>query len=394
MHFVFTTLGYHPDITGGAFRYVTELAEGLARRSHRVEVIYPSGSDEGPRKTSENRNSVLLHRFRIKSASFAFNWLDRNNAARERLRIIRADDPGAAIVSCHGYFASAVSRSGGQIISLFTGPWAEEFLQSNTLAAHPFLRRKILAPALKKVERTGLEQSQAICTISRYYQENIPAWHPGLRKPIEVIEGGVNLSQFHPFPDRSKIRERYQAGPNDFVFLAVRRLEPRMGLHQLIDAFRPIAAEIPGARLWIGGDGSERDSLLERIKSFRLDDRVQMLGFIPEPQLPLRYAAADCTVMPSVDLEGFGLATVESLACGTPVLGSSRGATPEILNRLDSSLVYQSAADLTVKMRSVLKAPAILPTRAACWNFAEANYSWDRVVGAFERLCLRLPVSL
>lgn len=392
VHFVFTTLGYHPDITGGAFRYVTELAEGLARRGHKLQAIYPSIDDSGPRKSTEHRNGVILHRFRIQHAAFWHNWLDRNSAARERLKIIRHDDPGAAIISCHGYFASAVARSGGQIVSLFTGPWAEEFLQSPTLKSRPYLRERLIAPTLRKVERTALDRSQAVVTISRYYEKNLPAWHLDLRPPIEVIEGGVNLAQFRPVTDRAKLRARFELNSNDFVFLTVRRLEPRMGVRDLIESFRPVAAEFPHARLWIGGAGSERAALEEQIVSLGLQPRVQMLGFIPEADLPLRYAAADCMVMPSVDLEGFGLATVEALACGTPVIGSNRGATPEILEKLDPKLLYATQAELTAKMRAVTLDPALLPARGACSDFAAANYSWERVVTTFERFCLRLPM--
>jgi glycosyltransferase involved in cell wall biosynthesis len=391
VHFVFTTLGYHPENIGGAFRYVTEIAEGLARRGHRVEVVYPSIIEADSPRATEHRNGVILHRFRVPRASFWRNWFDRNRALRDILRTIRRDDPYCFIISCHGYFANAVTCVGGDIISLFTGPWAEEFLQSRTLASRPFLREKLIAPALRKVEKSGLQHSRFILTISQYYLRHLPQWHPEISRPIHVIEGGVNLEQFRPPPDRDKVRSRLGLSSDDFLFLAVRRLETRMGLLELVDAFAKVAAEFPKARLWIGGTGSQREALEERIHSHSLTNRARLLGFIPEADLASHYAAADCVIMPSIDLEGFGLATVEALACGAPVLGSRHGATPEILEPLDASLLYAAPADLEKKLRGVLAQPEALPSRARCRAYAEERYSWERPIAAFERFCLGAP---
>jgi glycosyltransferase involved in cell wall biosynthesis len=111
------------------------------------------------------------------------------------------------------------------------------------------------------------------------------------------------------------------------------------------------------------------------------------LGFIPEGVLADHYAAADCSVMPSVDLEGFGLSTVESLACGTPVIGTRRGATPEILEPLSANLLYDAPTDLPAKLRAVLKEPSLLPSSQECREYAEARYSWAGPVTAMERIC-------
>jgi hypothetical protein len=75
VHFVFTTLGYHPDQTGGAFRYATEIAEGLAALGHTVHVIYPSMETGSPREVQERRNGVHLHRFSVRRMAFFKNWL-------------------------------------------------------------------------------------------------------------------------------------------------------------------------------------------------------------------------------------------------------------------------------------------------------------------------------
>jgi glycosyltransferase involved in cell wall biosynthesis len=90
--------------------------------------------------------------------------------------------------------------------------------------------------------------------------------------------------------------------------------------------------------------------------------------------------------MPSLDLEGFGLATVESLACGTPVLGSDAGATPELLGPLDNQLLY-SACDptaLTRTLTGLLNGSQRLPDRERCSDYARTAFPWERPVNAFE----------
>ena len=65
--------------------------------------------------------------------------------------------------------------------------------------------------------------------------------------------------------------------------------------------------------LLIGGEGQLRPQLEELIRSKGLQDAVQLLGFVPEDQLAKYYQASDLVVMPTLQLEGFGLVTVEAL---------------------------------------------------------------------------------
>jgi glycosyltransferase involved in cell wall biosynthesis len=71
---------------------------------------------------------------------------------------------------------------------------------------------------------------------------------------------------------------------------------------------------------------------------------VRFVGRLSDADLVNSYRTADVVVMPSQALEGFGLTTAEALACGTPVVGTPIGATPELLGCIDSALV---AADAT-----------------------------------------------
>lgn len=389
---MFVSLGFHPDLTGGAYRYVTEVATRLAARGHRTTILVPSPDPSLP--GTEHLGPLRIIRVQTSHTWFALNWLRKNLAARRVASTIDRATPSPCWVSCHGFLAPVLAGRWQRTISLFTGPWAEEYLFSQQTGARgiapPIARR--IAAALRSVERYGLRRSRRICTISQYYIERLPDWHPGHLPPIDNISGGADFDRFHPCKDRLAARAKFGVGNQERVLLTVRRLDPRMGLTSLVESFARIAPKHPNARLWLAGRGPQADVLSQAIRQSGLESKARLLGFVPEADLPDLYNAADCCVMPSLDLEGFGLATVESLACGTPVLGSDSGATPELLLPLDRSLVFKTAvsADLDASLSRALGSPESLPSRSRCAEYARSRFSWDGPADGLERALRRV----
>jgi len=105
------------------------------------------------------------------------------------------------------------------------------------------------------------------------------------------------------------------------------------------------------------------------------------------------FQAADLFVLPSVALEAFGLVTVEALACGTPVLGTQRCATPEILAPLDERLLIPR--DDAQAIAEAILGPGIAIAREPgfadrCRRHVVERYTWERVAAAFEQLIRQL----
>jgi glycosyltransferase involved in cell wall biosynthesis len=111
-----------------------------------------------------------------------------------------------------------------------------------------------------------------------------------------------------------------------------------MGLAQLIRAMSLLP---PHIELTIGGRGPLQDELMGLISSLGLSERVRLAGHVPDEDLPHFYSSANWFVLPTVALEGFGLVTLESLSCGTPVLGTRIGATPELLEKFDPQWIIE-----------------------------------------------------
>jgi len=394
MQLIFVTLGYHPDSVGGAYRYIADLAERLAARGHEVSVIYPVAA--GVSLEQDTLNGVKRLRYPDAEGMFFANWNTENRLAR--LLWLQATHYGkkpAQTIICHAFFSPLLHVSGPTTLFLFTGPWAEEYRFARQ-AQELGVGRKALDVVIRRTMRISggqaLRRCRAIVTISQYYQRELPQWHGEGLPPVRVIFGGVDLQRFQPPADRAAVRAHWKLADQDFLFLTVRRLDPRMGLANLLRAFAPVALNFPNARLWLAGKGPEAPALEALIRELKLEHHVRLLGFVPEADLPSLYAAADCTLMPSLDLEGFGLATVESLACGTPVMGTLSGATPELLRPLDPHLLFEAGepAALTNRLETVLKKPASLPARDKCRAYAEERFSWDLPVNKFEDVLKQL----
>lgn len=390
-YFIFLTLGFHPDQVGGAFRYVAEVATRLAARGHRVEVICPNPANRLP--ATETRRGVTLLRFPNGEGFFWTNWRRENAAARGLLHACLANAGPAArplVVVCHAFLAPAAADAPAPQVALFTGPWAEEFLFSRQARRRSLPKRcfdTLVAERLRAVERAGLVRARRILTISEYYVAQLPHWHPAALPPVTMMSGGVDAETFCPVTVRAAVRTKLGLAPDEFVFLTVRRPDPRMGLLTLLEAFAVARREHPQARLWLAGTGPQRDELTARAAALGLGEAVRFHGFVPDAELPDCYRAADCTVVLSLALEGFGLVTAESLACGTPVLGSDSGATPELLAPLGRHLLFPSgsAESLADKLGEVLASPASLPARERCRDYAVRAFSWDRPVAALEQ---------
>jgi glycosyltransferase involved in cell wall biosynthesis len=118
------------------------------------------------------------------------------------------------------------------------------------------------------------------------------------------------------------------------------------------------------------------------ISRLGLSDCVRLVGFVPDDVLPMMYAAADAFVLPTAELECFGIIALESLACGRPVLATPVGAIPEILQQVEPRWLTRDASPGAIAERLVdfLKGDLPVASPESLRSLVVQNYSYDTVI--------------
>jgi glycosyltransferase involved in cell wall biosynthesis len=254
----------------------------------------------------------------------------------------------------------------------FHGPWAMESAVEG--ASSVTIRAK------RAIEWLVYGRGTFFITLSRAFAKLLHDSYGADPDRIRVIPGGVSSSSFIA-DTRDDARERLGWPSHRPIVLVVRRLARRMGLEDVISAGVEIRRRIPGVLILIAGSGSLAQELQTRITAAGLGQTIQLIGFIPDPLLPLAYRAADLTLVTSVALEGFGLIVVESLAAGTPVLVTPVGGLPETIELLSPQCVLQAVGPRAVAdgVIAALCGALSLPSSAECTSFARERYHWPTV---------------
>jgi glycosyltransferase involved in cell wall biosynthesis len=234
----------------------------------------------------------------------------------------------------------------------------------------------------KYIEHKVYARAQHVVTLSHYMKRVLMETYAFPEERISVIPGGVNTDQFKHTLSRGEARRRLGLTLDRPIILTVRRLERRMGLHNLIDAMAEVVRAHSDALMLIVGKGPLRNELDQHIAAKHLTANIRTVGAVTDEALTLLYRAADFSIVSTTCYEGFGLILLESLASGTPVLGTPVGAIPEVLCPLSSSLLLESAAPqhLAQGIHEVLTGKRVLPTTELCETYAAENYAWPFVV--------------
>lgn len=388
-------------IRGGAERVLWEQASRLAAYGHRVRILSRS-PDEGISNTIERQGVSVSHFPCDRSTPLRF-LLSSIRSARNAANQLLNDEPADVLHFHQPFSAYGVLRStqieGIPRLYTYHSPSPLEYGTRKGMTRHHRVGPIgwLAQVLLWAIERACLQRVTRIHALSDFSADLLWRLYGIPSDRIVRIPGGADTERFVPAPDRNVVRQALGLPAGIPLLLTVRNLEARMGLDTLIRALATLRQTTPDMLLLIGGTGSLRSQLESLVESLQLQAYVRFLGFIPDADLPRYYQAADAFVLPTRELEGFGLTTVEALACGTPVLGTAVGATPEILRPLDPSLLMrattpeamaESLATLLFRMRE--KPNDWTRLRADCRRHAESHYGWEGAVSRLEAALFRL----
>ena len=271
----------------------------------------------------------------------------------------------------------------------------EEFISRNPFPSS-LIRKvsyKIEAWIRKTLERKIIKRCDKIIVLSNYTKKKLESIHTIPSFKIHVIPGGVDLNKFSPSSSPENIRERLKIPKNKIVLLTIRNLVYRMGLDRLIISMKYVISKNSKVLLLIGGEGPLYDKLNKLVLNLGLSKYIRFLGYIPDDILSDYYRASDLFILPSKELEGFGLVTVEAMACSLPVLGTAVGGTKEIIGGFDKSFLLFSNEPRFIAKGILEKCNIIVGNREQwnrirkkCREYVEKNFSWDRNLNMFESL--------
>ena len=173
---------------------------------------------------------------------------------------------------------------------------------------------------------------------------------------VHVVYNGVNHDQFYPLENESK------RPTNKFRFIYSGGLGKRKNVSLLLKAFKSIEDKYPECELIISGAHPERTEYPGLAHALGIKN-ISFTGFIPDDEMADFYRSGHCMVFPS-EYEGFGLAPLESMACGTPVLSAKGGALTETSD--DGAMYFDyDVDDLANKMEVLIQDDTL---RAALTN--------------------------
>jgi glycosyltransferase involved in cell wall biosynthesis len=374
---------WFPDRKSGFARVVAETARRLAARGHDVSVLVPRKGG----KAAETAKGSLLVRHVLRRNALPLTFTD---VTQTRKHAKAYGGSGFDVLVAHGS-------------STAVGLWASALRAPLVLTFHASLPREVrfsrsrlpvgkeriggyaLELPIILLERAAVKHASRILLLSDFSRSILLTDYPAAAAKARRVLGGVDVRLFAPGDGVTAARHRLGVRSNVPLLLTARRLEPRMGLDRLLIAAQALMRS-RDLVLVIVGKGSIGDRLHRLSSDLGIGDRVRFVGQVSEDELRDWYRAADLFVLPTVAYEGFGMATLEALASGTPVVGTPVGATPELLRPLDPRFVTHDsepeALAATISGALDLSGPQF---RQRCRAYACANFAWDKVILDWER---------
>ncbi len=351
---------------GGMERAMTELAEGLLSRGHRVVIIAlhceltPHPALRVIRVTGPRR-----------PASLSLPWF-----------MLAAD-------VCRHRFAEGLLHTQGPMLGakgdVVTAQFCHHAFRDN---AHIPRRRRDTLPYRvnervdgwinRRTERMAYRPSRThrLVTVAHGMAAELTHYFPDMRDRIDVVPNGVDLDLFRPDPPlREEFRAEHGLG-GDLVALFVGGDWERKGLRFAIEG----VAKAPAWSLLVLGDGDRRayGALAERS---RAANRVRFLGQVRDPERA--FASADAFVLPTA-YEAFPLVALEAAAAGLPLVVTRGNGTEELVAEGENGFfVDRDGESVAARLRQLESAPELLTKMRASARESVSGYTWTNVVDRY-----------
>ena len=228
------------------------------------------------------------------------------------------------------------------------------------------------------LEKMALRRADALVAISPSTRDELLRQYGIRSDEISLIPVGIDTRRFFPEEEGRRANE----------LLYVGRLDERKGVRFLFEALPLIAARCPEARLRVVGEGALRPALERMAAAQHVASHVEFMGWVPETQLIELYRRSRALLVPS-RFEGLGVAALEALACGTPVVATDTPGLRDVVrdNRTGYLVPFGDSQALAQSAITLL-------TDAERWKrfsresvqYVQEHFAWERIVRAYASL--------
>lgn len=238
------------------------------------------------------------------------------------------------------------------------------------------------------ITRFGIMQSDGVTAISSYLRDRTREAFD-IQSEIEVIRNFVNCDVYVRNPDLvAEMRPRYAAS-NEKLIVHLSNFRPVKRVTDVVEVFARIAKEVP-SRLLLIGDGPDRSAAEYLAMRHGVQDRIHFLGKQDNVNelLPL----ADLMIMPS-EMESFGLAALEAMACGVPAIATRVGGVSELIDDGITGRLFEvgDVEGMATAAIALLKDRIDLSTMAhAARRTAQDRFCATRIIPLYEEYYQRV----
>ncbi len=384
---------------GGTRVYVDRFSRALLKKGHRVHVF--TTSLDGSLPEHDEEKGVAIHRTFVRAGTAGplrvtvatkvtrqLNEVDR----QEHFDVINLH---SAYLLRYGMLRRKhlIMQTVHAVVTyeyLFT---LKKIISSRDFSADALkelLSFPVKLPVSYLKEWTAIRRADAVVVMSEYVRGTVRRFFPWVRTDdVFVSRIGIDTADYAPVRSKAETRSELGLSGGEIVLMTARRLAERMGLERLIEAFALSASANRDVRmrLFIAGRGPLQGRLAGLIRDRDLTDAVTLLGFVPDELLLQDYHAADAFVLPTEELEGFGIVSLEALASNLPVIATPAGANPEVVGPVCPELmtVSGSPADMAEKIDLLVRQRSAYESKDYR-GIIDRKYSWGDIIDEIESL--------
>ena len=390
--------------SGGQNVYVGELARHLTHRGYQVDIFTRWDNEELPEVVSWIPDVRIIHihagPIAIVEKESLFDFMPE--FTRNMIGFIKSEDIEYELIHANFWMSAMVASD---IKKMYQIPFVVTFHALGYIRKiHQRHQDKFPIERID-IEKRIVREADYIIAECPQDKEDLVLYYQASGEKITIIPCGFNPHEFYPL-DQRLARMVLKLDPAEFIVLQLGRIVPRKGIDNVIHAMAKIKQSSTKARLIIvGGEtddiNPEKDTEILRLQSIArelgIGDMVTFTGRKQRDVLKYYYAAADIFIT-TPWYEPFGITPLESMACGTPVIGTNVGGIKySVENGKSGFLVPPNDADALAtrisqllhddKLRHCMQQHAI--------RRVNTLFTWskvtDMVVALYERVLLASP---